>query len=156
MAAVFLASLTVVLLSRFFSVRHKCPLISYLIPGIFPLVPGTGIYFTVYAAISGEYMQAVASFVSAFKGGFCDRDCGCRRYYYFPTRYIVWLNGRLQWEKKAGKMRKKRGCNAYKKRQALRMKNMPNCSFMLYRRPAAPLLIYILDDHDRSSLKSSF
>lgn len=102
MAAVFLASLTVVLLSRFFSVRHKCPLISYLIPGIFPLVPGTGIYFTVYAAISGEYMQAVASFVSAFKGGFAIAIAVVGGII-IPTRYIVWLNGRLQWRKKPGK-----------------------------------------------------
>ena len=36
------ALFTVVFLSRIFAVRKKCPVTMFLIPGIFPLVPGNG------------------------------------------------------------------------------------------------------------------
>ena len=100
--SIFFATVLVIILSRSFAVYKRCPVTVFLIAGIFPLVPGTGIYFTVYAAISGEYMQAVASFVSAFKGGFAIAIAVVGGII-IPTRYIVWLNGRLQWRKKPGK-----------------------------------------------------
>ena len=34
--------------ARFFSVYHKAPVTVFLLPGIFPLVPGAGIYYTAY------------------------------------------------------------------------------------------------------------
>lgn len=48
------AAALVVLLSRIFGVLIKCPATMFLLPGIFPLVPGVGIYWTVYSAITGD------------------------------------------------------------------------------------------------------
>ena len=46
--ATFFATLAVVALSRFSSVQRRCPVTIFLISGIFPLVPGLGIYHTAY------------------------------------------------------------------------------------------------------------
>lgn len=52
--ATFAATLAVVLLSRFFAVRAKCPVTVFLISGIFPLVPGAGVYWTVYYIVMDQ------------------------------------------------------------------------------------------------------
>ena len=52
--AVFFASLALTVLSRMFSAALKTPVTVFLIPGIFPLVPGAGIYSTAYHLFSGE------------------------------------------------------------------------------------------------------
>lgn len=88
--AVFCAALTVVLLSRFFSVRHRCPVTIFLITGIFPLVPGAGIYNTVYAAMTGDTSLAVTNFLAAFKAAFAIAiavSIGVM----IPTRYIAMI-----------------------------------------------------------------
>ena len=46
--AVLIATLPLTLCARFFSVYHKAPVTVFLLPGIFPLVPGAGIYYTAY------------------------------------------------------------------------------------------------------------
>ena len=52
--ATFFANTVVVLLSRFFAVRKQCPVTLFLISGIFPLVPGAGIYWTAYYMVTNE------------------------------------------------------------------------------------------------------
>lgn len=94
MLAVLAAAMTVVLLSRFWSVRNKCPLITYLVPGIFPLVPGTGIYYTVLNVISGEQSQAISGFIGAFKAAFAIA-IAILTGIIIPTKYIVALNNHL-------------------------------------------------------------
>lgn len=94
MLAVLAASMTVVLLSRFWSVRNRCPLITYLIPGIFPLVPGIGIYNTVFAIINGEQALAMAGFIAAFKAAFAIA-ISILTGIIIPTKYIVALNNHL-------------------------------------------------------------
>ncbi|MDL2248884.1 threonine/serine exporter family protein [Tyzzerella sp. OttesenSCG-928-J15] len=47
-------ALAATLLSRFFAFRRKNPITVYLISGIIPLVPGSGIYYTVYNLIINE------------------------------------------------------------------------------------------------------
>lgn len=42
------------LLSRTVAVLRYCPVTVYLLPGIFPLVPGAGIYYTAYHLITGD------------------------------------------------------------------------------------------------------
>lgn len=44
--AIFLAAFLVVLASRYLGIRQKCPATMFLIPGIFPLVPGVRIFET--------------------------------------------------------------------------------------------------------------
>lgn len=48
MPATFLACTAVAFCSRLSAVRRRCPVTVFLIPGIFPLVPGVGIYWTAY------------------------------------------------------------------------------------------------------------
>lgn len=92
--AVFCAALTVVLLSRFFSVRRRCPVTVFLITGIFPLVPGAGIYNTVYAAMTGDTSLAVTNFLAAFKAAFAIA-IAVSMGVMIPTRYIVKIEGRV-------------------------------------------------------------
>lgn len=92
--AVFCAALTVVLLSRFFAVRRRCPMTVFLIAGIFPLVPGAGIYNTAYAAMTGNTSLAVTNFLTAFKAAFAIAiaiSIGVM----IPTKYISAIERRL-------------------------------------------------------------
>lgn len=58
LAATLAATLAVVLISRFSSVQLRCPVTIFLISGIFPLVPGLGIYQTAWALVQGLLEQA--------------------------------------------------------------------------------------------------
>lgn len=51
---VFAASVAATAASRFFSFRRKNPITLYLIAGIIPLVPGFGIYYTMYNILMGN------------------------------------------------------------------------------------------------------
>lgn len=66
-AAVFLASLVVVFLSRWMSVRLKCPATVFITTGIFPLVPGVGIYWTAYYMVTDQMDMAAESGFAALK-----------------------------------------------------------------------------------------
>lgn len=48
------ATLLLAVLARVFAVRRRCPFTLFLIPGIFPLVPGAGIYYTAYYFFLGD------------------------------------------------------------------------------------------------------
>ena len=54
MLATIVATLALTLLSRMFAVVRKHPATVYLLSGIFPLVPGAGIYYTAFYLISGN------------------------------------------------------------------------------------------------------
>lgn len=54
----FISSFCIALLSQIFARRLRCPVTVFLIPAIFPSVPGAGIYRTVYYIIMGENMLA--------------------------------------------------------------------------------------------------
>ena len=51
------ATVFVVLFSRICSTKLKCPVTVFLLSGIFPLVPGVGIYWTIYYLIEGNILQ---------------------------------------------------------------------------------------------------
>ena len=68
--ATFLAAAAVALYSRIAAVRRRCPTTVFLIAGIFPLVPGAGIYWTVYYLVTDEMSLARASGASALKSAF--------------------------------------------------------------------------------------
>ena len=65
--ATFFATVLVILLSRLRAVRERCPATVFLISGIFPLVPGAGIYWTSYYLVTGQMSQAVSSGFVAVK-----------------------------------------------------------------------------------------
>ena len=69
-AATFLAAAAVTLYSRIAAVRRQCPNTVFLIAGIFPLVPGAGIYWTVYYLVTNEMALARDSGTSALKAAF--------------------------------------------------------------------------------------
>ncbi len=52
--AIFCATVLVVFLSRLSAVIRQCPVTLFLISGIFPLVPGVGIYWTAYYLVSDQ------------------------------------------------------------------------------------------------------
>lgn len=52
--SVFFSSFCIALLSQIFARRLHCPVTVFLIPGIYPSVPGAGIYRTVYYLIMGN------------------------------------------------------------------------------------------------------
>ena len=60
--ASLVATLCLTILARGFAVVRKSPVTVYLLPGIFPLVPGAGIYYTAYYLFIGN------TEMSGFKG----------------------------------------------------------------------------------------
>lgn len=52
-AASFLGALPLTLLARLFAIYRRAPVTVFLLCGIFPLVPGAGIYYTAYYFIFG-------------------------------------------------------------------------------------------------------
>lgn len=46
--ATLVAALPLTACARLFAIRHKAPITLFLLCGIFPLVPGAGIYYTAY------------------------------------------------------------------------------------------------------------
>ncbi len=66
----FFGSLTVVLISRMLAVRMKCPITIFLVSGIFPLVPGAGVYYTAYYLVTNEMGLAAVKGLEAIKIAF--------------------------------------------------------------------------------------
>lgn len=57
--ASLVATIMLTALSRYFAVTRKTPITIFLISGIFPLVPGAGIYYTAYHLIMNENELAI-------------------------------------------------------------------------------------------------
>jgi uncharacterized membrane protein YjjB (DUF3815 family) len=55
------ATMVVVLLSRISAVWNQCPVTVFLISGIFPLVPGTYVYWTAYYLVTDQLSLASES-----------------------------------------------------------------------------------------------
>ena len=66
----FAGTMVVVLISRMLTVRMKCPITIFLISGIFPLVPGGGIYQTVYYVVTNQMEMAASKGMTAIKMAF--------------------------------------------------------------------------------------
>ena len=61
----FLASLVVALLGEVFAVSEKQPATLYIVPGIIPLVPGFGLYYTMLSLLEQNYEKAIMHGVEA-------------------------------------------------------------------------------------------
>ena len=68
--ATFFAAAALALYSRIAAVRRRCPATVFLIAGIFPLVPGACIYWTVYYLVTGEAALSCSSGAAALKAAF--------------------------------------------------------------------------------------
>lgn len=64
--ACLFATFVLTLLSRLISALRKNPTTVYLVAGIFPLVPGAGIYYTAYYLIMGEMSNFSSKGVETF------------------------------------------------------------------------------------------
>ena len=68
--ASFFGTLVVVLISRILTVLMKCPITIFLVSGIIPLVPGAGIYYTVYYMVTGQLAEASRRGMESVKAAF--------------------------------------------------------------------------------------
>lgn len=68
--ASFFGTVVVVLISRMLTVRLKCPVTVFLISGIFPLVPGAGVYYTAYYLVMEQLSLAAERGLEALKVAF--------------------------------------------------------------------------------------
>ncbi len=68
--ATFWGTFVAVLISRMLTVRMRCPITVFLIPGIIPLVPGAGVYYTAYYLMTNELTMAVTTGMNAVKVAF--------------------------------------------------------------------------------------
>lgn len=66
----FFATILVVLMARMLAVWSKCPITIFLVPGIFPLLPGANVYYTAYYLVIGELRQAAEYGMDAMKLAF--------------------------------------------------------------------------------------
>ena len=64
--ASLLSVIPLTILTRVFAITQKTPVTVFLLTGIFPLVPGAGIYYTAYF-IQNENALALAKGISTFK-----------------------------------------------------------------------------------------
>ena len=62
-----IATFTLSLLARLFAVRREMPATVYLLPGIFPLVPGAGIYYTAYYLFIGDEITSGLKGIETFE-----------------------------------------------------------------------------------------
>lgn len=65
-----IGALVVVFMSRILSIWKKCPITVFLIAGIFPLIPGSSIYYAAYHFAIGEYSEAAMMGIEAVKCSF--------------------------------------------------------------------------------------
>ena len=63
----FLSTMVVVFISYYFAILRKCPIIVFLVCGIFPLVPGAGVFWTSYNIVSNQLNAALSSGFLALK-----------------------------------------------------------------------------------------
>lgn len=68
--ASFFGTIVVVLLSRIFAVWKKCPITVFLVSGIFPLVPGAGVYYTAYYFVTNSLQLASQKGLESLKVAF--------------------------------------------------------------------------------------
>lgn len=68
--ATFFGTVLVVILSRILAFSKKCPITVFLVSGIFPLIPGAGVYYTVYSMVQGHLAEAAGKGIEAMKIAF--------------------------------------------------------------------------------------
>ncbi len=87
------ATMMVIFLSRLAAVKKHCPATIFLIPGIFPLVPGAGVYWTSYYIVTDQLGLAVETGYAAVKNAVAI-VLGIVFVFEIPQRFFVFLAGR--------------------------------------------------------------
>lgn len=65
--ACVMATLILTLFARCLAIIRHCPVTIYLVTGIFPLVPGAGIYYTAYYLVNGDKTLFAAKGLETFE-----------------------------------------------------------------------------------------
>lgn len=65
-SASFVGAITVGLIGELFASKFRSPATVFIIPGIIPLVPGYGIYYTMISIITKDYSTAATKGFEAF------------------------------------------------------------------------------------------
>ena len=87
--ATLIASLIITLVSRLFAVNRKLPVTVFLLSGIFPLVPGAGIYYTAYYIFSNDIKEAAGKGIDAISSALAIAF-GIIIISMIPQKYFVW------------------------------------------------------------------
>ncbi len=69
-AAVLVATMVIMFLSRLMAVIKGCPATIFLVAGIFPLVPGAGLYWTTYYIVTKQFFSAMQTGYTAIETAF--------------------------------------------------------------------------------------
>lgn len=96
--AIFLSSAVVTFIARLLAVKMKTPEIIFLIAGIFTLVPGADIYWTVYYLVAEEMEKALSS-GSAAAEACLGMVLGIVIVHELPQKLFVRLSGRQNGER---------------------------------------------------------
>lgn len=91
----FAATVVVIFLSRASAVINRCPVTIFLISGIFPLVPGAGIYWTVYYLVTDQLGLAVHTGYAAVKAAVAI-VLGIVAVFELPQGMFAWIAGKLR------------------------------------------------------------
>lgn len=65
--SIIAATTVICILSRFTAVKDRCPSTVYLLCGIFPLVPGAGIFWFTYYLVSSQFFLSASAGFTAVK-----------------------------------------------------------------------------------------
>ena len=65
--ATFLSAVSIAFVSHIFARVFKTPVTIFLIPGIIPLVPGTGMYQIAFAIVKNEYYKVETYFLNTLQ-----------------------------------------------------------------------------------------
>ena len=65
--ASFVATLVLTIVSRILAVTRRTPVTVYLLTGIFPLVPGAGLFYTAYYLFNGDTAMSSAKGIETFE-----------------------------------------------------------------------------------------
>jgi Uncharacterized conserved protein len=67
MFGAFFSTILICIMARFFAAKHKMPVMMYVLPAVFPIVPGAGIYYALYAFMINDLYGAAKQGIDAFK-----------------------------------------------------------------------------------------
>ncbi len=87
--ATLVASVALTIVSRLFAVNRKLPVTIFLISGIFPLVPGAGIYYTTYYIFTNEISLAVEKGVQTISIALAIAF-GIMLVFVIPQKWFLW------------------------------------------------------------------
>lgn len=104
--ATLIGACVVVFLSRIFSIWKKCPITVFMIAGIFPLIPGSSVYYAAYHLVVGDYLQAAIQGIEAAKISF-SIVVGIHLIDSIPAKFFQTEYWNALFQKKRGHLREK-------------------------------------------------